>query len=46
LDEAIGGYAVAYAVQAEPDDETFVMAFRSNLLKTDVSASRLATVLR
>jgi hypothetical protein len=46
FDEAIGDYAVAYADQVERDFKTFVKAVRSGRLKTDTSASRLATALR
>jgi uncharacterized protein (DUF2252 family) len=46
FDEAIGDYAVAYADQVERDYKTFVKAVRSGRLKTDLSPSRLATVLR
>jgi len=46
FDEAIGDYAVAYAAQVERDYATFVKAVRSGRLKSDISASRLATALR
>jgi hypothetical protein len=46
FDEAIGDYAVGYADQVERDYATFVKAVRSGRLKSDVSASRLATALR
>ena len=46
FDEAIGDYAVAYADQVERDYATFVKAVRKGRLKSDLSPSRLATVLR
>jgi hypothetical protein len=46
FDQAIGEYAVAYADQVERDYATFVKAVSSGRLKSDVSASRLATALR
>lgn len=46
FDEAIGDYAVAYADQVERDYETFVKAVRNGRLKSDLSESQLATVLR
>ncbi len=46
FDEAIGDYAIAYADQVERDYETLVKAVRSGRLKSDVSPSRLETVLR
>ncbi len=46
FDEAIGDYAVGYADQVERDYKTFVKAVRSGRLKSDLSASRLATTLR
>jgi hypothetical protein len=46
FDEAIGDYAVAYADQVELDYKTFVKAVSSGRLKTDLSPSRLATMLR
>src|SRR5271167_551596 len=46
FDEAIGDYAVGYADQVERDYKTFVEAVRSGRLKSDLSASRLATALR
>jgi hypothetical protein len=46
FDEAIGSYAVAYADQVERDYATFVKAVRSGRLKTDLSATDLATALR
>jgi uncharacterized protein (DUF2252 family) len=46
FDEAIGDYAVAYADEVERDYKTFVRAVRSGRLKTDLSPSRLATMLR
>jgi uncharacterized protein (DUF2252 family) len=46
FDEAIGDYSVAYADQVERDYKTFVQAVRSGRLKSDLSASRLATALR
>ncbi len=46
FDEAIGDYAVAYADQVERDYKTLVQAVRSGRLKSDLSPSRLATMLR
>jgi hypothetical protein len=46
FDEAIGDYAVGYADRVERDYKTFVKAVRSGRLKSDLSASRLATALR
>jgi uncharacterized protein (DUF2252 family) len=46
FDEAIGDYAVAYADQVERDYATFVKAVRGGQLKSDLSPSRLATMLR
>jgi len=46
FDEAIGDYAVAYADEVERDYKTFVRAVRNGRLKTDLSPSRLATMLR
>jgi uncharacterized protein (DUF2252 family) len=46
FDEAIGDYAVGYADQVERDYAIFVQAVRNGRLKTDLSASRLATALR
>jgi uncharacterized protein (DUF2252 family) len=46
FDEAIADYAVGYADQVERDYKTFVKAVRSGQLKSDLSASRLATALR
>jgi uncharacterized protein (DUF2252 family) len=46
FDEAIGDYAVGYADQVERDYKTFVKAVRDGRLKSDLSASRLATALR
>jgi uncharacterized protein (DUF2252 family) len=46
FDEAIGDYAVGYADQVERDYATFVKAVRDGRLKTDTSASDLATALR
>ena len=45
FDEAIGDYAVAYADQVERDYQAFVKAVRSGRLKSDLSASRLATAI-
>jgi hypothetical protein len=46
FDEAIGDYAVAYADQVERDYAAFVKAVRSGRLKSDLSPSRLAAMLR
>lgn len=46
FDEAIGDYAVAYADQVERDYATFVKGVRDGRLKSDLSASRLETMLR
>jgi len=46
FDEAMGDYAVAYADQVERDYKSFVKAVRSGRLKTDISPSRLGTILR
>ncbi|MGD0074422.1 MAG: DUF2252 domain-containing protein [Candidatus Binataceae bacterium] len=46
FDEAIGDYAIAYADEVERDYNTFVRAVRSGRLKSDLSPSRLATMLR
>lgn len=46
FDEAIGDYAVPYAGQVERDYATFVAAVRSGRLRSDLSASRLETLLR
>lgn len=46
FDEAIGDYAVAYADQVERDYATFVTAVRNGRLKSDLSPSRLETMLR
>lgn len=46
FDEAIGDYAVAYADQVERDYETFGKAVRDGRLKSDISRSRLETMLR
>jgi hypothetical protein len=46
FDQAVGDYAVAYADQVERDYATFVKAVRSGQLKSDLSPSRLATMLR
>jgi len=46
FDEAIGDYAVAYADQVERDYATFVKAVRDGRLKSDISPSRIATMLR
>jgi uncharacterized protein (DUF2252 family) len=46
FDQAIGDYAVAYADQVERDHATFVRAVRDGRLESDVSASRLETLLR
>ena len=46
FDRAIADYAAAYADQVERDYKTFVQAVRSGRLKSDLSASRLATALR
>jgi uncharacterized protein (DUF2252 family) len=45
FDQAIGDYAVAYADQVEQDYATFAGAVRSGRLKSDVSPSRLSTML-
>jgi uncharacterized protein (DUF2252 family) len=46
FDEAVGDYAVGYADQVERDYKSFVKAVRDGRLKTDTSASDLATALR
>jgi uncharacterized protein (DUF2252 family) len=46
FDEAVADYAVGYADQVERDYRTFVKAVRSGRLKSELSASRLATALR
>jgi uncharacterized protein (DUF2252 family) len=46
FDEAIGDYAVAYANEVERDYRSFARAVRSGRLKSDLSPSRLATMLR
>jgi uncharacterized protein (DUF2252 family) len=46
FDEAMGDYAVAYADQVERDYATFAKAIRDGRLKTDLSPSRLTTMLR
>ena len=46
FDEAIGDYAVAYADQVERDYATFAKAVRSGRLKSDLSPSKLETLLR
>jgi uncharacterized protein (DUF2252 family) len=46
FDEAMGDYAVAYADQVERDYATFTKAVRNGRLKTDLSPSRLETMLR
>jgi uncharacterized protein (DUF2252 family) len=46
FDESIGDYAVAYADQVERDYKALVQAVRSGRLKSDLSPSRLATMLR
>ena len=46
FDEAIGDYAVAYADQVERDFESFVQAVRNGRLKSDLSESELAGMLR
>jgi uncharacterized protein (DUF2252 family) len=46
FDQAIGDYAVAYADQVERDYATFVTAVRNGRLKSDLSPSRLETMLR
>jgi len=46
FDRAIADYAAAYADQVERDYKTFAQAVRSGRLKSDLSASRLATALR
>jgi uncharacterized protein (DUF2252 family) len=46
FDEAIGDYAVAYADQVERDYATFAKAVRSGRLKSDLSPSKLETILR
>jgi len=46
FDEAIGDYAVTYADQVDRDYKTLVEAVHSGRLKSDISPSRLATMLR
>jgi uncharacterized protein (DUF2252 family) len=46
FDQAIGDYAVGYADQVEQDYATFAGAVRSGRLKSDLSPSRLSTMLR
>jgi len=46
FDEAMGDYAVAYADQVERDYATFIAAVKGGRLKTDLSPSRLETMLR
>jgi len=46
FDEAIADYALAYADQIERDYETFVKAVRNGQLSSDLSTSRLTTLLR
>lgn len=46
FDEAIGDYAVAYADQVERDYASFVKAARDGRIKTDLSRSKLADILR
>ena len=46
FDQAIEDYAVAYADQVERDYATFVAAVRNGRLRSDISASRLETLLR
>ena len=46
FDEAIGDYAVAYADQVERDYASFAKGVRSGRLKSDISPSRLETMLR
>jgi uncharacterized protein (DUF2252 family) len=46
FEEAIGDYAVAYADQVEHDYETFVKAVRDGKLISDLSTSRLTTLLK
>ncbi len=46
FDEALGDYAVAYADQVELDYATFAKAVRNGRLRSDLSASRLETILR
>jgi uncharacterized protein (DUF2252 family) len=46
FDQAIGDYAVGYADQVEQDYATFAAAVRSGRPKSDLSPSRLATILR
>jgi uncharacterized protein (DUF2252 family) len=46
FDVAIGDYAVAYADQVERDYDVFMKGIRSGRVKTDLSASDLATAVR
>ena len=45
FDEAIGDYAVAYADQVERDYATFAAAVRNGRLRSDISASRLESLV-